>query len=401
MGSTKLERQELLKGMIKRLHAGDEFEVVKAQFIEEFEGVDASEIADLEKALVAEGAVKIEEIQKLCDVHAALFTGSVNPTDKDRSADEGHPTWILRQENRALERLFADRIDINAKALEAGDKTALAKLEADFNDLWQIDLHYSKKENLWFPIMERYGITAPPQVMWGVDDEIRAQIKELRALLKELQTNFEGVKTFLTKLEAAKVKIIDMISKEENILIPMVSEVFFLTDWRQIKEQSSEIGYCLMDDHPTWKAPEATILSKTKMEEGTVNFPTGSLSPLVLNQMLNTLPIDITFVDADDKVAYFSQAAERIFARTTTVIGREVKNCHPPASVHVVEQILNDFKTKKRDSAEFYIHLGEMYVLIRFYAVRDEQGTYLGTLEVAQNIAPIQKISGDKRLLDE
>ena len=145
-----------------------------------------------------------------------------------------------------------------------------------------------------------------------------------------------------------------MISKEENILIPMVSEVFFLTDWRQIKEQSSEIGYCLMEDHPTWKAPETTTFSAAKMQGKTVDFPTGSLAPAVLNNILNTLPVDITFVDADDKVAYFSQAAERIFARTTAVIGREVKkNCHPPASVHVVEQILSDFKTKKEIMPNF------------------------------------------------
>ncbi len=137
------------------------------------------------------------------------------------------------------------------------------------------------------------------------------------------------------------------------------------------------------------------------MSQGTIKLPTGHFTPEVLTHVLNTLPIDITFVDANDEVAYFSQANERIFARTTAIIGRKVINCHPPASMHVVEKIVADLKSGARDVADFYIHMGDKYVYIRYFAVRDDKGAYLGTLEVTQNIAEIQKLSGDKRLLDD
>jgi len=213
----------------------------------------------------------------------------------------------------------------------------------------------------------------------------------------------DTVDGFFMDLAATKEKIVEMISKEENILIPMVSEVFFVTDWRQISEGSAEIGFCLLDDHPTWKAPTETKAdaSKANMSQGTIKLPTGHFTPEVLTHVLNTLPIDITFVDANDEVAYFSQANERIFARTTAIIGRKVINCHPPASMHVVEKIVADLKSGARDVADFYIHMGDKYVYIRYFAVRDDKGAYLGTLEVTQNIAEIQKLSGDKRLLDD
>ncbi|MFA7671609.1 MAG: DUF438 domain-containing protein [Sphaerochaetaceae bacterium] len=408
MSNTKEYRQNLLKSLIQRLHGGEDFEAVKADFTKEFQNVEANEIAAMEKALIDEGSVKVEEVQKLCDVHAALFNDSVASIhqDKDKRKEEGHPTWILKEENRAIENLFKKRIETNLKSLNTGDFSALEKLTEDLKDLWQIDLHYSKKENLWFPIMERYGITAPPKVMWAVDDEIRAMIKESRSLLAKLRESkspsADAIKAFTDQLEATKTKIVDMISKEENILIPMASEVFFTTDWRQIREQSPEIGYTLLDEHPTFEVPKEATIGKmvTTDSQGDVKFPTGTLSPKVLNHLLNTLPIDITFVDADNKVAYFSQVKERIFARTTAVIGRDVSNCHPPASVHIVEKIVEQLKSGEKDNADFYLHLGDKYVYIRYFAVRDDDGKFLGTLEVTQNIADIQKLKGDKRLLD-
>lgn len=407
--NNSVHRQQLLKQLIERLHAGDDFEAVKADFAREFEGVGADEIANAEKALLEQGGVKVEEIQKLCDVHASLFKGSVAEihADKNQTKDQGHPTWVLKEENRALERLFSERIDLHIEQMRKGEMKAVSALVDDLKDLWQIDLHYSKKENLWFPIMERYGITAPPKVMWGVDDEIRDMVKLVRKSLDELiaggRPSKESVTQYISDVEAVREKIIEMISKEEDILIPMVSEVFFLTDWRQISEGSPEIGYCLLDDHPNWTAPEEQKpQSKTAaMSEGVVTLPTGSFTPEMLTRVLNTLPIDITFVDANDEVAYFSQASERIFPRTTAIIGRKVVNCHPPASMHIVERIIDDFKSGKRDVAEFHIHLGDVFAHIRYYPVRDEKGKYLGTLEVTQNIAPIQALQGDKRLLDE
>ncbi|MFA5570083.1 MAG: DUF438 domain-containing protein [Sphaerochaetaceae bacterium] len=407
--NNSVKRQELLKDLINRLHSGDDFDAVKADFAKEFDGVGADEIAAVEKVLIDEGHVSVAEVQKLCDVHASLFEGSVAEihADKNKTKEEGHPSWILKEENRAIERLFENRINPHTEELEQKDISAVQRLTDDFTLLWQIDIHYSKKENLWFPIMERYGITAPPQVMWGVDDDIRAMIKKVRSTLTEFSgkrsLKEDEITRLTSEIEEAKHNVYEMISKEENILIPMVSEVFFATDWRHIREQSPEIGYCLLDDHPSFDIPEESVLSakeSSAVTEGVVTLPTGSFTAETLTHVLNSLPVDITFVDANDEVGYFSQASERIFPRTTAIIGRKVANCHPPASVHIVEKIVDDFKSGKSDSEEFYIKLGDKYVYIRYFAVRDENNVYLGTLEVSQNIAPIQQISGEKRLLN-
>ena len=406
--NNSVHRQEVLRELITRLHAGESVDDVKARFAQEFEGVGADEIAAAEKALMESG-VKVEEIQSLCDVHASLFKGSIAEIhgDKNKTKDEGHPSWLLKEENRGIERLLTTRLDIHADQLAQGDPRALALVQEDLELLWQIDRHYAKKEYLWFPIMERYGITAPPKVMWGVDDEIRGKVKALRAEVQELgaaRPTPQALKVFLSDIATVREQIVEMISKEENILIPMVSEVFFSPDWRQIAEGTAELGYCLLDEHATWKPedqPKNAPPVAAAMSGGVVTLPTGTFTPEILTAVLNTLPIDITFVDKNDEVQYFSQSSERVFARTTAIIGRKVINCHPPASMHVVEKILNDFKAGRKDMEEFYIHMKDLYIHIRYYAVRDATGAYLGTLEVTQNIAPIQKISGDKRLLSE
>ncbi|MDX9808793.1 MAG: DUF438 domain-containing protein [Sphaerochaetaceae bacterium] len=410
INNNAVKRQEALRDLIARLHAGESVETVQQSFAEAFEGVSAQEIADAEQSLIASG-VKVEEIQTLCDVHAAVFKGSIEEihADKDKARETGHPVWLLKEENRAIERLFAGKIDKHVEQLRSGDEKALASLAGDLALLSQIDSHYSKKENLWFPIMERYGITAPPKVMWGVDDEIRAQLKDVQAQTKQFmqasaKPRLSEITRLLTDVQALKTKINDMIVKEESILIPMVSEVFFLPDWRKIREGTAELGYCLLDESVK-ESSEETEAEETAVHAkstGTgIQLPTGSFTPEILEAVLNTLPIDMTFVDKNDEVLYFSQSSERVFPRTSAIIGRKVINCHPPASMHVVQKILDDFKSGKRDVAEFYIHLRGMYVHIRYFAVRNAEKEYLGTLEVTQNIAPIQAISGDKRLLDE
>ncbi len=400
-------RSELLKDMIKRLHDGEQFEAVKKEFSKVFDGIGADEIADAERKLIDAGEVSVEEVQRLCDVHSALVHGSVAQIHGEKKVDEilGHPAWLLKKENQKIEKLV-NSITTNIEKLSQGDVTALPIITSDLRELKKIDSHYAKKENLWFPLMERYGITAPPKVMWGVDDEIRGMIKEATSIFDEMlnspKPDSHKRELFASQIKSANEKILEMINKENEILIPMVSEVFNSKDWKIIHEGLDEFNHFYVENVPSWndvgskKEPSITSLS-----QDFIQLPSGHFTPEVLTKVLNTLPIDITFVDKNDEVAYFSQSNERIFPRTTAIIGREVTNCHPPASVHVVTKILDEFKSKKRDLAEFYIHLGSTYVHIRYYAVRDDNGEYLGTLEVTQNIAPIQTISGDKRLLDD
>lgn len=367
-------RQNTIKSILKQLHEGKTVEDVKAQFASAFEGVSAEEISQAEQALIRDG-LPVREVQRLCDVHAEVFKGSIEDIHKPVAAADkpGHPAHTLKRENRAVEALI--------EALRGGKTDFAAGLKKLYEG---VDIHYKKKENLLFPYMEQYGVTAPPKVMWGVDDEIR----ELLRIAKE------------ETAQEAFTKILDMIFKEENILLPILLENLTQDEWKKVADESAEFGFCLIGDVPAWKPDaEKAQTPSAKPIEGEIKLPTGAFTVKELEAIFNTLPVDITFVGKDDLVRYFSQSNERIFPRTPSVIGRNVSNCHPPASVHVVEKLVEDFKSGAKASESFYIHLGGKYILIRYFAVRDAAGEYMGVLEVSQDIAPLQEITGEKRLL--
>ena len=390
-------RKEILKDLLRKLHSGQTVDDVKQEFDQAFSGASSSEISEAEQALIADG-MPVSEIQRLCDVHSAVFKGSIEEIHApvDSSLIPGHPAHTLRAENHAITQLINERGRPALKAYHDG-KLSASEVTAMIDELSQIDRHYLRKENLFFPYLEQYGITAPPKVMWGVDDEIRVLLKEASVMVEA------GDQTAETKLEDAFVRIEEMIFKEENILLPMMLDTLQPGEWQKIAQESAELGYCLIDEPIQWQpATESKITTpQTTPETNAISMPTGFLSPKELTHMLNTLPIDITFVGKDDTVRYFSQGTERIFPRTKAIIGRKVSNCHPPASVHIVEGIVADLKSGKKDHEDFWIKMGDNYIYIRYFAVRDDQGEYLGVLEVTQNIAPIQQLTGEKRLVSE
>ncbi len=398
-------RQKILKELIMELHAGKSVDEVKARFAKLIDGVSATEISQMEQAIIKEG-MPVEEVQRLCDVHAAVFEGSIEEIHKadDPGETPGHPLHTFKEENNALEELIDLEIMPAFEDLKSNpSKAASEKLEELFQRLWEIDKHYSRKENLLFPFMEKHGITAPPKVMWGVDDEIRGEIKEVLILLGSESPDFSLA---AAKGEAVAGRVKDMIFKEESILFPMVLDALSEDEWISIEEASNEIGYTLYKPQTRWlpvRSSDSYDEAKPSgsVQEGYVHFDAGYMLPEEINAVLNTLPIDMTFVDKDGRVKYFSQGKERIFARPKTIIGREVSNCHPPASVHVVEKIVEDLKSGKKDHEDFWIKLGDQYVYIRYFAVRNAEGEYLGTLEVSQDIKPIQEITGEKRLMDQ
>lgn len=401
-------RQRILKELIKELHDGKSVEEVKPRFEKLVEGVSPSEIAEMEQALIMEG-MPVEEIQRLCDVHAAVFKGSIEEIHRPQKPEDipGHPVHTFKLENRELEKLVEERIKIHIENLEGADTSEnIKQLADDFALLWEVDKHYSRKENLLFPYLEKYGITAPPKVMWGVDDEIRDAIKEVRQILASYAGNKDEL---IEKANEAINGVIEMAFKEENILFPMALGTLTENEWLKIAEESDEIGYCLVKQVSKRRPARVNVEEKAKAEsggegvvdEGYIKFDSGVLSQKELECMLNTLPLDITFVDRDDTVKYFTQGKDRIFARPKTVIGRKVQNCHPPASVHIVEKIVESFKSGKREHEDFWIKMGDKFVFIRYYAVRSETGEYLGTVEITQDIKPIQEITGEKRLLSQ
>lgn len=395
------ERQEKLKEVIQELHAGKTVEEVKAKFADVIAGVSPVEISRMEVQLVKDG-LPIEEIQNLCDVHAEVFKGSLDEYHHPEEVP-GHPVYTMKQENEALKALMKVglRSDLDAFKADPTDENRFKLLES-VNLFYDIDKHYSRKENLIFPFLEAAGVTAPPKVMWGVDDEIRQKIKDAKKSL----VNFSGdVKDVEQKLNAAIVQAGEMIFKEESILFPMCLETLSEDEWIKVYEGSDEIGYTLIPPQKEWELKRVNVVKKEEAkgitESGFIRFDTGVLSAKELNLMLNNMPVDFTFVDKDNVVKYFSNGKERIFARTKAIIGRTVENCHPPKSAHIVEKLVEDLKSGKKDSESFWIQMGEKFVVISYYAVRDENGEFMGTLEFSQDIAPLRALEGEKRLMSE
>lgn len=436
---TKEDRQNRIVEILSLLHEGGSFEEAKQLFMEEFDGIDVTEITSAERALIQKG-LNPAEIQRLCNVHAAVFKGSINEIhhSNEEHGHPGHPVHTLKLENQVLQSLLTDEVDGVLAKLKKGDWSYKERLIAALTDLLQIDKHYARKETLFFSYIEKYGITAPPQVMWGVDDDIRDLIKALLAYVQSDQVAFNPL---FEKWEKVKEEIEEMIFKEEEIMVPMCLDVFSLADWEKIAADSFEIGFAYIPEPLPWKASQASLEKETEREplrqmaiqqakettegiaEGlrqaketqevenhydwesrneaeSVVFPTGILSIDQLIGIFSTLPVDLTFVDQDDRVRFYSEGPIRIFPRTKSVIGREVVNCHPPKSMHMVEEILRDFKAGTRSEASFWIDMKERKIYIRYFAVNDQAGHYLGCLEVSQDITEIQQLKGQNRLLE-
>ena len=393
--SDRQYKQEQLKEVIRELHAGKTVEEVKEKFAKVIEGVSPKEIGEMEVQLVKEG-LPIEEIQYLCDVHAAVFKGALEEIHHPEQVP-GHPIYTMKQENEAVTELIEETIRPNLEKLREDDSRDNIDILVDnINLLWDIDKHYSRKENLIFPYLEDHGVTAPPKVMWGVHDEIREKIKDVKLDLEGYSGNRGQI---IGKIEKTLEQIKDMIFKEESILFPMSLETLTEEEWIVVYKESEEIGFTIIEPENKWELKRIKAEEEDTLADGYVKFNTGTLNVEELNAIMEILPGELSFVDKNNKVKFFTKGEERIFARTKSVIGREVQNCHPHTSVHMVNEILEDFRSGKKDTEDFWISMKDMFVLIRFFAVRNKAGEYLGTLEYVQNVDPIRKLTGEKRLL--
>ncbi len=396
------ERKRLLKGMIRELHGGAEPEAVRARLEEFLVGIPYGEVVEVEQELIREG-ISQQEIQNFCDIHSAMLDGHIDHS-MAKLVPPGHPVDTFKKENEALARVTA-RVMQLAEGCEtlpieqAGER--VLQLRALFNELGDVDKHYRRKENLLFPFLEQHGITGPPTVMWGKHDEIRRALKTARETLAAAQDAAPAQLAAMASalLVPAARAVDDMIMKEEQILFPMCMDQLTDLEWYDIHRQTPEIGFCLFDPRIEWKPRNVDAPPAAEVQGDAVRMPSGALSPVELTAILNTVPFDLTFVDADDKVKYFSQGAERIFERNRAILGRDVRLCHPPSSVHIVDRIVEDFRSGREDSAPFWIQLHGKFIHIEYFAVRDPQGTYLGTLEVSQNLTDKRALEGEQRLL--
>ncbi|MDP4105447.1 MAG: DUF438 domain-containing protein [Bacillota bacterium] len=392
------ERREKLRNIFKDLHNGRNIQEVKAHFDAFIGKITIPEISQLSNDFLEDEGISIAEVHDLYTNHLEIFKDSIEVDQTTQHPEEqpGHPIHTFILENKELDKLLQLKLQVHIEqfAKEDSDEHVYLLLE-DINMLLDIDKHYSRKENLVFPYLEKYGIFGPSTNMWRIDDYIRDSIK----LAKLKLTNYSGDKEeVIEAVDYIINEVSGMIYREENILFPMALNNLTEDEWIKIAHESDEIGFCLTGPAAEWK-PERKGLDEKAISEGYIKMETGILSLKQLELLLNHLPVDITFIDHEDVVRYFSHGKERIFARTKAVIGRTVQNCHPPRSVHVVEELLADFKAGKKDCEDFWIKFRDKYIYIRYFAVRDENGKYIGTLEFTQNIDPIQAIDGEKRIL--
>jgi len=420
-------RKESIKAILKQLHAGKTVEEVKEEFAAALAETDAAEITEVEQMLIDEG-MPAEEIMRLCDVHVLLFQDSLDRKPRPEGAP-GHPIYTFNVENSLVQRALTNLGKSLGELKTAPTTETLEKVRRQVKKLMEFERHYLRKENLVFPYLERYKFPGPSVVMWGIHNEIRTAWKKLAKLVELDLDSIPGQIGTVDELYAFLDEAIrGMVYKEESILFPAALERLKPADWDAIRQQEAEIGYCYVQVQPGTGAVTQTADTQTLPEmdlpvpvpaktAGTVETPpipplessavaavslnTGALTPDQINLMVQNLPIEITFVDENDEVRFYSMTKERLFPRSAAIIGRKVQKCHPPQSMDRVQRILDDFRSGKRDEAEFWIQMRGMFIHILYYAMRDADGSYRGALEVTQNLNRARSLEGERRLADD
>jgi len=395
----KQKKKEIMKDIIRKLHQGLTIEEAKERFEKEIGTASSTEIAEIEQALINEG-LSPEEIKKFCNVHALLFQSALEKSII-KETSPSHPVYLFKLENREIEKI-ADSLKKLKEEREEELPRTKRKLNDLLNELRGIEIHYARKELVLFPFLEKQGFTGPSKVMWGKDNEVRDLLKKAISSVEEIKDIKDLEPYSKNSLDPLIEEVTGMIFKEENILFPTCLEKLSANDWVEILKESDKVGYVFVkkpkETEALVKDLKSAMLEEPVFEDNEISLPTGKLRLKELMSILNTLPVDITFVDNEDKVRYFSDSKERIFLRTKSVIGIKVQNCHPPQSLEAVEEILKSFKEGKRDTVDFWINQEGKFVYIRYFAVRDEGGSYLGTLEVSQDLTEIKKLEGEKKL---
>ncbi|MHA1135679.1 MAG: DUF438 domain-containing protein [Candidatus Thorarchaeota archaeon] len=366
------KRQAKLKGLVLDLHADGKVEDLQADFKKILVDVSATEIAEMEQSLISSGDLTAQQVTALCDLHVEVFKESLDVQEKPESIP-GHPIHTYMNENKEAQK-YVDSLKDNPD--DAGT----------IDEVKKITIHYTRLQNQLFPLLEKAGITGPSTVMWAKQDEIREMINKLdKSNLNELLTAIE-----------------DMIYKEENILFPMALENLSEYDWVKVRTGEEEIGYSWVTPGSEWKPISPIDIHQVDQESTSpnINLNTGSLTLKEIDLLLRHLPLDISFVGVDEKVKYYSATDDRLFPRSPAVIGRSVINCHPSKSYDKVKKIMTYFKEGKKDKVMFWIKMNDRFLIISYYAVRDENGEFMGTLEATQDATEIRNLEGEQRLLD-
>ena len=396
-----VERKNQFKNVIEKIQAGEDTEIIKSYFSEQLGIVSPAEMAFFENELIQDG-VSQQDTQRMRDIQLELFKKSVE--NQEHIVPSGHPIHTLMSEHVILME-YANELETLITSVADGVREPkpefLVRIRELIGFLAESESHYQREENAIFPVLEKHGLTGPPQAMWSMHQDIHKLEKELFSLNSEsdaeLSNNLGKMKDIAGELA---VHIADHFYKENNIIFPSSMRMFTEKEWDIAVHDFDDIGYCSYTPRPEGR--EITKEDSVSFaKSGEVSFGSGTLTLEQLELLFNHLPVDTTFVDEQDKVRFFSESPNRIFVRSRAIIGRSVQLCHPQGSVHIVQNILDDFRAGKRESAEFWLNLGDKMVLIKYFAIRNSSGKYLGCLEVSQDITDIRKIEGEKRLLED
>ncbi len=397
------QRKDKLRSLLLRVHAGENIDSIREELIQGLTNVPYNEVVEVEQEMINSNLLTEEEILQFCDIHTDILDGKIDQTGA-KAIPAGHPVDTFQKENVALK----EETDKARKLITAVDALSADKLpgyvmqmRTIFNALSDIDKHYKRKEFLLFPYLEKHLITGPPTVMWGKHDELRGF---LNTAIKELESSITSVEQMQSIIERhlnIVLELVDgMIMKEEEILFPMAMDTLTEEEWFRIYSETLEFGFCLIDPEDEWKPSDVIVEKQAYVDAGPIQLSSGSFDIQQLEALFLHLPIDITFVDANDKVAFFSHSPNRVFERNRSIIGRDVSMCHPPGSVHIVEQIIEDFKSGKENKAMFWMsNFQRRFIYIEFSAVRDKENNYLGIVEITQDITKMRELEGDQRLL--
>lgn len=433
------DRIEKLKSYLKRLGEGESLEAVRKDFAAEFQGVEASEIMKAEEAILAEGT-PITEVQKLCDVHSALFHGATDYSNKHEksaalSQAKGHPLQTFTRENDALTKLIDRMKELLAGMEKESSNGSLSEIAAMLLKIREVAVHYAKKGDLLYPHLNaRYGIAGPSAVMWTADDEIR---DELGALCKASQKEREAAERrateskgreaaeqnatgsfqspqwdakWLERLQKVLLRAEEMIYKENHILFPNCAVNFTEEDWMGVYRDAKDYTDCLGVHGEVWEEAENWLQKEKEAKkmvfkgakdslasegeedradsdfsDGVIHMPGGHMTIRQLAALLNTIPLEISFIDAEDRNCYFNQGP-KVFKRAQMALGRSVFTCHPPKVEAMVRRIIGEFREGTLDRVPVWMDKGGRTMLVTYMAVRDESGEYMGTMELVQDM---------------
>jgi PAS domain S-box-containing protein len=309
---------------------------------------------------------------------------------------EGHFLYYLMLENREAEKIIQQMRLIIKELYHGSDpdkEMLLSGLHKLLDKLAEYELHYIKKENILFPCIEKaFPHFRCLQLMWSFHDDFRKSLKTLKKIINDKPADLSTLSKELGKLFFV---VLPIIFREEQIVFPVALKALPEAIWQEMLEQSLDDGWCYI------KPPDINRVMSDNVSFGSlVDLKSGLLNPEQITMLLNNLPVDITFVDENDQVVYFSSGTHRIFPRSKAIIGRKVQNCHPPDSVHIVNEIVDSFRKGIKNEAEFWINRKGRFIHIRYFALRNEQQEYKGVIEVSQDVTAIRSLEGERRLLD-